>query len=109
MGEFNAAVSTLLGAFSSGIAIIKRLRRRRHEEGWPTTNSSIKREEIRLAKSLKRNRADVQTAYTQDLTKFGSRFAEGDCMYLCRTIKSNICITVSRTAFIVSFWLMYNL
>jgi hypothetical protein len=103
MGEFETTVSTLLGAFSSGLAIIKRLRRRRHEDGWPTTDPSVKREEVRLAKSLKRNRTDVQTVYTRDLTKFGSRFAEGDCMHLCRTIELNICVTISRIAFTVSF------
>jgi hypothetical protein len=90
MGEFSSAVSTLLEAFSSGIGIIKRLRRRRREEGRPTTDSGMKRDEVRLGKSLKNNRTDVQAAYTRDLAKFGTRFAEGDGMTLCWAIKFSL-------------------
>jgi hypothetical protein len=83
MGEFGSAVSALLEGFGSGIAVIEQLRRRRRGEGWPTTDSSSKTEEVRFAKSLKRNRADVETTYTRDLARFGTPFADGDGTPLC--------------------------
>lgn len=77
MGELNAAVSTLLEAFSTGIAIIRSLRRRRKESN-SQIDASLKAEESRLSKSLKRNRVDVQSVYESKLEKFGHRFSDGD-------------------------------
>jgi len=77
MGDFKDAVTTLLDAFSSGIAVIKSLRRRRAEHKIPV-DPSVKAEETRLSKSLRKNRADVRSAYSQDFEKLGSWFAAGD-------------------------------
>ena len=77
MGEFNAAVSTLLEAFSSGIAIIRSLRRRR-KESKAEIDSVVKAEESRLSKSLKKNRVDVRSVYKTKLDRLGRRFANGD-------------------------------
>jgi hypothetical protein len=77
MGEFNAAVSTLLEAFSSGIAIIRSLRRRR-KENKSEIDSTMKAEESRLSKSLKKNRVHVQSVYKTKLDGLGRRFADGD-------------------------------
>ena len=73
MGEFHAAVSTLLDAFSQGIATIKtqKSRRTRHR-------SSGVASEARLSKSLKKNRNEVKNAYDRDLDRFGADFAIGD-------------------------------
>lgn len=81
MGEFNDAVVTLLDAFSNGIAIIKSLRRRR-KEAKEALGPQIKAEEARLGKSLRKDKAFVQNRYSQNLTKFGHRFATGDGMYM---------------------------
>lgn len=80
MGEFNETVTTLLQAFSSGIEVIKRLRRRR-KESREEVDASIKKEEQRLHRSLKRNRADVHQAYSHDRAKLGDRFEKGDCKF----------------------------
>lgn len=77
MGEFSAAVSTLLEAFSSGIAII-RSRRRRRKESKAEIDSAVKAEESRLSKSLKKNRVDVRSVYKTKLDRLGRRFADGD-------------------------------
>jgi hypothetical protein len=77
MGEFNAAVSTLLEAFNSGIAIIKSLRRRRREGNSPI-DPAVKAEESRLSKSLKKNRMDVRSVYERKLERLGHRFSDGD-------------------------------
>jgi hypothetical protein len=77
MGEFNAAVSTLLEAFSSGIAIIRSLRRRR-KESKSEIDSAVKAEELRLSKSLKKNRVDLRSEYKTKLERLGRRFADGD-------------------------------
>ena len=77
MGEFNAAVSTLLEAFSSGIAIIRSLRRRR-KESKSEIDSAVKAEESRLSKSLKKNKVDVRSVYKTKLDRLGRRFADGD-------------------------------
>jgi hypothetical protein len=77
MGEFNAAVSTLLEAFSSGIAIIRSLRRRR-KESKSEIDSAVKAEESRLSKSLKKNRVDLRSVYKTKLERLGRRFADGD-------------------------------
>lgn len=77
MGEFNAAVSILLEAFSSGIAIIKSLRRRR-KESKSEIDSAVKAEESRLSKSLKKNRVHVRSVYKTKLDRLGRRFADGD-------------------------------
>lgn len=79
MGKFNVGVSTLLDAFSGGIAIIKSLRRRRKQSG-SVVASAVKAEEARLSKSLKNNRAHVRTAYDRDVAKLGKKFAKGDGM-----------------------------
>lgn len=77
MGEFHDAVTTLLEAFASGIAIIKTLRKRRKEHRIPI-DSTVKVAETHLSKSLKKNRADVQTVYGRNLSQAGGRFAVGD-------------------------------
>jgi hypothetical protein len=77
MGEFNSAVSTLLEAFSSGIAIIKSLRLRR-KESKSQIDSTFKAEESRLSKSLKKNKLDVRSVYESKLERLGHRFSDGD-------------------------------
>jgi hypothetical protein len=77
MGEFDAAVSALLDAFSSGIALIRSLRRRR-KESKSDFDTAVKAEESRLNKSLKRNKADVRSVYETKLERLGRRFADGD-------------------------------
>jgi len=77
MGEFNAAVSTLLEAFSSGIAVIRSLRRRR-KENKSEIDAVVKAEESRLSKSLKKNKVDVRSVYKSKLERLGRRFADGD-------------------------------
>jgi hypothetical protein len=77
MGEFNTAVSTLLEAFSSGIAVIRSLRCRR-KESKAEIDSAVKAEESRLSKSLKKNRVDVRSVYKTKLERLGRPFADGD-------------------------------
>ncbi|KAG0646696.1 hypothetical protein D0Z07_6212 [Hyphodiscus hymeniophilus] len=77
MGELQNAVSALLDAFARGIAVIKTQRNRRKAEKL-SIDSTHKTAETRVSKSLKRNKADVQSAYTKDLARFGSGFAAGD-------------------------------
>jgi ribosomal protein L13E len=77
MGEFHDAVSTLLEAFSCGIAIIKSQRGRRKREQLPL-DSTKKIAETHLSKSLKKNRTDVKNAYGRDVSRYGQGFAVGD-------------------------------
>jgi hypothetical protein len=77
MGEFNAAVSTLLEAFGSGIAVIRSLRHRR-KESKSQIDPAVKAEESRLSKSLKKNRVDVRSVYESKLERLGYRFSDGD-------------------------------
>lgn len=77
MGEFHAAVSSLLDAFARGISIIKTQRKRR-KSGRIQIDQSSKVAETHLSKSLKKNRTEVQSAYGKDLNRFGPGFAEGD-------------------------------
>lgn len=77
MGEFNVAVSTLLEAFSSGIAIIRSLRRRR-KESKSQVNPTVKAEELRLSKTLKKIRIDVRRVYESKVERLGHRFSDGD-------------------------------
>lgn len=77
MVDFSTTVSTLLEAFSSGIAIIKSLRRRRKESKL-VIDTTVKAEESRLGKSLKKNRLDVRSVYKTKSERLGRRFADGD-------------------------------
>jgi len=77
MGEFHDAVSTLLEAFSRGIAIIKTQRGRRKQENLPL-DSTHKKAETHLSKSLKKNKVTVKGAYGRELSQVGPGFAEGD-------------------------------
>ena len=77
MGEFNDAVGTLLQAFTNGLAIIRRIRQHRKENKLEV-DSRVKKDELRLRTSLKKNREDVKNAYALDLAKVGQRFSEGD-------------------------------
>lgn len=77
MGEFNDAVTTLLEAFTNGLAIIRSIRRRR-KEPLVQVDSGLKKDELRLRKSLKKSRVEVRNAYAHDLAKVGQRFSEGD-------------------------------
>lgn len=77
MGEFNDAVTSLLQAFTSGLAVLRSIRHRR-KESMVEVDPGLKKDELRLRKSLKKNRADVRNAYAQDLAKIGLSFSEGD-------------------------------
>jgi len=81
MSQFNDAVSTLLRAFSDGISIIKTQRGRRKKEKLPI-DSSRRAAEIHLNKSLKKNRAEVKSAYERDVARFGPGFQVGDGEFL---------------------------
>lgn len=70
MGEFHDAVTTLLEAFSRGLAVIKRKR--------AISSSTDKSKDLTLKKSLKRSRSDVQTAYGREMGRVGPGFANGD-------------------------------
>jgi hypothetical protein len=80
MGELNEVVVALLEAFSGGLAIIKTLRHRR-KEAKAKIDTATQSEELRLRRSLKKNREDVRSVYSKDLEKLGSKFAEGDGMF----------------------------
>ena len=92
MGEFNDTVATLLQAFTNGLAIIRSIRHRR-KENKVEVDSGIKTDEMRLRKSLKKNRADVQSAYALDLAKIGQRFSEGDGKLFLNASSSSRIIT----------------
>jgi hypothetical protein len=77
MGEFHDAVSTLLDAFTHGMAVIKTQRGRRKKESIPI-DSTTKSAETNLSKALKKNRVDVKDAYGKDLARHGPDFAKGD-------------------------------
>ncbi len=77
MGEFHDAVSTLLEAFSRGIAMIKTQRGRRKQENLPL-DSTRKKAETHLSRSLKKNKVTVKDAYGRELLQVGPGFAEGD-------------------------------
>ena len=77
MGEFSDAVSALLQAFTNGLAIIRSIRHRR-KEPLVEVDSGLKKDELRLRKSLRKNRADLRNAYAHDLAKLGQSFSEGD-------------------------------
>jgi hypothetical protein len=77
MGELQNAVSAVLDAYASGIAIIKTQRlRRKREPGL--VEEAHKTAETRLSKSLKKNRTDVEHAYGKDVARFGPGFTSGD-------------------------------
>ncbi|KAE8448189.1 hypothetical protein EG329_009793 [Mollisiaceae sp. DMI_Dod_QoI] len=75
MGEFHDAVTKLLGAFSCGISMIKAQRRKKEKSPLDTTS---KKAETHLSKSLKKNRLEVENAYGEDLIRCGPSFADGD-------------------------------
>ncbi len=77
MGEFHDAVSTLLDAFTHGVAMIKTQRGRRKKESI-AIDSTTKSAETHLSKVLEKNRADVKDAYGKDLARHGPDFAKGD-------------------------------
>ncbi len=77
MGEFHDAVSTLLKTFSRGIAIIKSQRGRRKQENL-SLDSTRKKAETHLSKSLKKNKVTVKDVYRRELSQVGPGFAEGD-------------------------------
>ncbi|KUJ20878.1 uncharacterized protein LY89DRAFT_729697 [Mollisia scopiformis] len=75
MGEFHDAVTKLLGAFSCGISMIKAQRRKKEQI---PIDSTSKKAETHLSKSLKKNRLEVENAYGEDLVRYGPSFADGD-------------------------------
>lgn len=75
MGDFGTAVSDLLHTFTTGLAVIRRLRRRR-KETRTKIDSTVKAEEERLSESLKSNRRDVKSVY--DKCTQTESFATGD-------------------------------
>jgi hypothetical protein len=74
MGDFHDTVSDLLDAFTRGISIIKRQKSNNLKGGTPPKTAA----EVRLSKSLKKNKVDVENAYNRDLNRFGNGFAVGD-------------------------------
>lgn len=75
MGDFGNAVVTLLESFGNGLAVIKRLRRRRKETKTGIA-STAKAKEQQLNKSLKTDRRDVKLVY--DSYAQAREFAMGD-------------------------------
>ncbi|KAG9239256.1 hypothetical protein BJ875DRAFT_448827 [Amylocarpus encephaloides] len=88
MGEFHEAVSALLGFFTEGLSNIRALKE--HRTGL---RSSASTSEVRLTKSLKKNRNEVKSAYDRDLERFGAKFADGDV-----EAKSSLAIILARLA-----------
>lgn len=89
MGEFHDAVSTLLEAFTRGIAVLKRKKDRGGSNSRLTHKSTGCADE-ELSKALRNSRTDVRTAYTKNLAKFGSGFAAGDGEFLFSNLISKI-------------------
>lgn len=84
MGDFGTAVSTLLESFSNGLAVIKRLRRRR-KEAKASIYASVKAEEDSLKVSLRSNRRDIKSSYdrcakTKNFTGDGKTIESSFCL-----------------------------
>jgi len=75
MGDLGNAVSTLLESFANGLAVIKRLKRKRKDTKIKV-DASVKAEEELLSKSLRANRGHIESVY--DRCARTKNFAAGD-------------------------------
>lgn len=75
MGDLGNAVSTLLESFSNGLAVVKRLKRKR-KDTKTKVDASVKVEEELLSKSLRTNKKHIESVY--DRCARTKNFAAGD-------------------------------
>lgn len=95
----DSSVFALISAFTSGLDVFKKLKKKRKRKGDP-----VDTEEARLSLSLKRGPTDIQQEYSKNYSIQGERYREGDCMaifsfnILSLTVNSqSTCFSSSRS------------
>jgi hypothetical protein len=75
----DSSVFALIGAFTSGLDVFKKLKKKRRK----VSEAQLRDEELRLRRSLQRGPLDIQQEYSQNYAVQGDRFRQGDCKTLC--------------------------
>jgi hypothetical protein len=71
----DSSVFALIGAFTSGLDVLKKLKKKRRK----STETKVEDDEIRLRRSLQKGPIDLHQEYNQNYTRYGDRYREGDC------------------------------
>ena len=82
MAHSNVAscVLSIVGSFSNGIDVFKKLRDKRRSKKKPKRNDFPEIEELRLSRSLRQGQEDIGREYQNNIFAVGDHFAVGDGM-----------------------------
>lgn len=72
----DTSLFALIGAFSSGLDVFKKLKKRRRKQ----VQQQPEDEELRLRRSLQKGPLDLQSEYNRNYAVQGDKYREGDCM-----------------------------
>ena len=80
MAHSNVAscVLSIVGSFSNGLDVFKKLREKRRKKKKPKKNDPVEGEELRLSRSLRRGQEDIGREYQNNIFAAGDHFAIGD-------------------------------
>jgi hypothetical protein len=80
MAHSNVAscVLSIVGSFSNGLDVFKKLREKRQRRKKPKKSDVVDGEEMRLSRSLRRGQEDIGREYQNNVFAVGDHFAIGD-------------------------------